>query len=114
MSTEVNDIPALPRLVGAIEEFRKFDPEMQLQTVLTFIHVAIFPGLTMKELSSRVGVAQSSTSRNVASLSKQKKFDKAGHALVIAEEDPRERRRKLVRLTPRGERVAATLREYLK
>ena len=50
-----------------------------------------------------------SASRNIAALSKWHSFGKAGHDLVEAHEDPRERRRKLVQLTPKGQRLVKIL-----
>ncbi|MCA6062903.1 helix-turn-helix domain-containing protein [Thalassolituus marinus] len=50
-----------------------------------------------------------SCSRNVAALSKVHRLNKPGHDLVYAIEDPAERRRKIVFLTPKGKRVAESL-----
>jgi DNA-binding MarR family transcriptional regulator len=57
-----------------------------------------------------LAIAQSSASRNIAALSRWHSFGKDGHNLVEAREDPRERRRKIVSLTPRGHHLVATLR----
>lgn len=97
----------------AIDELRKVDPEMQAQTAALLIEVAINKEITMKDLADRVGISQASTSRNVAALSKVHRLGKAGHDLVVATEDPAERRRKIVRLTKKGERVVAELQRVL-
>lgn len=96
-----------------LEEFRKLDPEMQLQTAATFMCVALRPGITMKEIGDKLGISQASCSRNVAALSKWHRLNKEGHNLVVATEDPTERRRKVVHLTPDGERLARNLTTYL-
>lgn len=67
----------------------------------------------MKDLQSRVGLAKSSVSRNVAALSHQHRLGKPGHGLVEAYEDPEDRRNKLVRLTPKGKSLAAQVRFLL-
>ena len=53
------------------------------------------------------------TIRNVAALSKWHSFGKAGHDLVQAEEDPRERRRKIITLTDKGRELAAQLSDLI-
>nr|WP_245986670.1 hypothetical protein [Azospirillum thermophilum] len=55
-------------------------------------------------------MAQSSASRNVAALSRWHSFGKAGLDLVQAQEDPRERRRKIVTLTEKGRAFLDQLR----
>ena len=97
------------RVFQILEEFRKIYPDMQMQTASIFVTIAINQGITMKDLAQRIGVAQSTCSRNVALLSGMLKHDKPGYGLVVATEDPVERRRKVVNLTSRGERVAASL-----
>jgi DNA-binding MarR family transcriptional regulator len=89
-----------------LEEFRKLDPEMPIHFVRGFIEIARRPGLTMRDLGTSLGISQSSTSRMVQALSKWHRLNKPGHALVEAHEDPAERRRKIITLTPKGERFA--------
>lgn len=96
-----------------LEELRKLDPEMQLQTAQTFMCVALRPGITMKEIGDKLGLSQSSCSRNVAALSKWHRLNKPGHNLVVAVEDPMERRRKVVNLTQDGERMARNIKALL-
>lgn len=96
-----------------LEEFRKFDPEMQMQTAATLLIVAMRPGITTKELTGKLGISQASCSRNVAALSKLTRHGEPGPDLIVAEEDPHERRRKVMRLTPKGQRVAESLARLL-
>jgi DNA-binding MarR family transcriptional regulator len=84
--------PTTRRTISVLEEFRKLDPEMQAQTVLTFLYVMDTPGISMTELSERVGYSQASTSRNVAALSEHQRLGKAGAGLLDAREDPANRR----------------------
>jgi len=97
-------------VVRVLEEFRRFDPDMPIQYALSFLTIAQNEGLSMGDLAQRLGIAQSSASRNIAALSRWHSFGKDGHNLVEAREDPRERRRKIVSLTPRGHHLVATLR----
>ncbi|MEQ8964530.1 MAG: winged helix DNA-binding protein [Azospirillaceae bacterium] len=106
---EGEDDVALDRLIEVLETFRALDPDMPIQYALSFLTLARHEGLSMRELSDRLGIAQSSASRNVAALSEWQSFRRPGHDLVRAEEDPRERRRKIVRLTAKGRALADRL-----
>ena len=97
-------------VVRILEELRRLDPDMPIQYALSFLTIAQNEGLSMGDLAQRLGIAQSSASRNIAALSKWHSFGKAGHDLVEAHEDPRERRRKIVRLTARGHHLVSVLR----
>jgi len=96
-------------VVRVLEEFRRLDPDLPIQYALSFLTIAQHEGMSMGELAQHLGIAQSSASRNIAALSKWHSFGKAGHDLVEAHEDPRERRRKLVQLTPKGQKLVKIL-----
>jgi len=102
-------IRELDTVIRLFEAFRALDPDMPIQYALSFLTLARNEGLSMGEMAQRLGIAQSSASRNVAALSKWHSFGKAGHDLVEAREDPRERRRKLIRLTPAGRQLVDRL-----
>ena len=93
-----------------LEAFRTLDPDLPIQYALSFLTIAQNEGISVGELAERLGIAQSSASRNVAALSRWHSFGKAGLDLVQAQEDPRERRRKIVTLTDRGRAFLDTLR----
>lgn len=98
----------IDRLVEVVEEFRKFDPEMPAQTMLTFLVIARSPGVRIRDLEAKLGLGSSTVSRNVYALSEAR-----GPDLVEAVADPSDRRAKMVRLTKRGCRVLASLRSIL-
>ena len=97
-------------VVQVLEAFRKLDPDLPIQYALSFMTIAQSEGISIGELAERLGIAQSSASRNVAALSRWHSFGKAGLDLVQAQEDPRERRRKIVTLTDAGRTFLADLR----
>lgn len=103
----------LDPLVRVLEAFRTLDPDLPIQYALSFLTIAQNEGMSIRDLSERLGIAQSSASRNVAALSKWHSFGKAGHDLIQSEEDPRERRRKILTLTPKGHELAARLADLL-
>jgi DNA-binding MarR family transcriptional regulator len=95
-----------------IEILRKHDPKIQSQTIAIFLYVAIHyqgkyeeEGVPMTIIASDLNLAQSSVSRNISILSQWKWSRKKGLDLVETREDPMERRRKLVKLTPKGKKL---------
>jgi len=94
--TEIN------RLMKTIDAIRGDESDMPTQQVQAFLAVALRPGLTMQDMSEMVGMSQASCSRNVSALSKWHRLDKPGLDYIEAVEDPRERRRKIMYLTPKG------------
>ena len=84
---------------------REIDPYLPTQTAECLLVVANRPGLAMAELANETGLAQSSCSRNVAALSKWHRLGKEGYDLVEAVDDPRERRRKIIFLTLKGQKL---------
>jgi DNA-binding MarR family transcriptional regulator len=102
---KTNGTAPIYRMFKAIEEFRKLDQELPSQTVNTFLYIVVHEGCTMKDIADALGVAQSTMSRNVSALSKIHRLRKPGLDLVKATEDPYERRRKIVTLTPRGKQL---------
>ncbi len=110
------DRKRLYRLVRLMEAVRTVHPEMPAQMVSTFLWAAIQPRITMRELAERVGVSQSSMSRNVAALSpdgvvRAGAVYREGFGLVVTEDDPNDLRRKIVTLTARGTRLATQISE---
>ncbi|MGQ9364879.1 MarR family transcriptional regulator [Azospirillum sp. ST 5-10] len=93
---------AVTTIVRVLEAFRTLDPDLPIQYALSFLTIAQNEGISVGELAERLGIAQSSASRNVAALSRWHSFGKAGLDLVQSQEDPRERRRKIVSLTDKG------------
>lgn len=92
---------------------KKGSSEVPLSQLQCFVEIAKSPGLTMKDLGSRMGISQSSSSRTVAALSAWHRLNKPGMNLVVTNEDPVERRRKVINLTAKGKRVAAKLFEIM-
>jgi DNA-binding MarR family transcriptional regulator len=107
--TNVETQRAAKRITTIIDEFRKLNPEMQAQQIVTFLTIAAKPLLTVSELGQSVGQSTSAVSRNVAALGKTHRGGKPGLDLVIYEDDVADRRLKRIRLNPQGLRIMATL-----
>lgn len=105
---------AIHRLLSAVEQIRNIASDMPMQTLHILLLVAANPGITIAELIKKTGLSQSSCSRNVALLSKVHRLGKPGLGLAEAKEDPRERRRKVVRLTSKGTEAVALIADAVR
>ena len=94
--------------------------ELQLQTLRMFAFVASrHPNeVSQREIEVELGMVQTTVSRNIAYLGKGMDRDGkgalGGYGLIKQETDPLYVKRKLVRLTPRGEQLASVLSSYFK
>ena len=98
----------LTRGILFLEEFRKIDPEMQMHSALMLLLIARKPGINLKEIVQETGLGKSAVSRNVANLSKE-----FGKGLITYTEDPLDRRNKVIKLTPQGERTVRSLLHHI-
>ncbi len=91
--------------------FRAMDPEMPLQTVMTYLVVAAKDPkpVLMSDLATRLDIAHSSVTRNVQAMSEYNRHGKSGHGLLVTSNDAKDRRVKWVALTPKGRRVKTLL-----
>lgn len=103
------------RALRVCEEFRKLDPEMPLQRMMTFLEVALAgdDGISGSDLTTRVGNSQSSASRHIGILGEFSRGATPALHVVKAAANPMDRRVQLVKLTPKGQRVIDQLIEVL-
>jgi DNA-binding MarR family transcriptional regulator len=111
MTRKLNPEEYIRAMLKCVNKLRKHNPNIPPQQISILFEVYLNPGCTMVQLKDNLGLAQSSVSRSIAALSKLQQQDKLGLNLVKAIEDPRERRRKVVKLTPKGEYLMRNLLE---
>lgn len=101
----------LSNLSLAVELFRAMDPEMPLQTVMTYLVVAARDPrpVLMSDLAKKLGIAHSSVTRNVQALSGTNRHGRRGHGLLHTWVDDKDRRVKWVELTPQGRRTRSLI-----
>ena len=102
-------LQALNKLLLAVEEFRKIDPQFPPQMAATFIFICSHDGCSVKDIERGLGMSQSSASRNAAALSANHRTGKTGYGLIEVRADPHDARYKLLHLTPQGKRIGETL-----
>ena len=100
---------ALKDLEKALIVLREVDSDMPIAQALSLLVIAKNEGLSLKELAEKVGVGMASASRYVAFFGKPNASGKKGLGLVVAVEDPLERRKKTITLTAKGRNVIAKL-----
>lgn len=109
MSTPNPKVSKLQELIKVVDHFRTLDAEYPSQLIALVLQVATSPGQTMSTLAERTGMSVPSVSRNVERSGKRWGMNRQGEDLLEAEENPENRREKLVKLSPKGERFIQTL-----
>lgn len=94
----------LSTALGILSNLREIDPDMPVSEALSLLLIAKYDGLSLKDLASKADVGMASASRYVRAFS-------VDLNLVTAKEDPDERRKKVISLTPKGKTVVRKILE---
>ena len=89
-------------LTEALAQLKNLDGDMPVSQALSLILIAGNEGLSLKELAQKTEIGMASASRYVSNFGKVTKPGSKGLGLVAAVEDPLERRKKIITLTPKG------------
>ena len=92
----------LAGLFNALVAMVEPDREMPIYRALMLLQVAMNPGMRMTELEEITGFTHAAVSRNMLVLSEWRTVGQAGLNLVEPIDDPVDRNRKLLFLTPKG------------
>lgn len=114
-ATELANRVAVNKAIQVLEIFRELDSDMPMGEAISFLLIAQGEtpdggGLTVTELKDRGGFALASASRYMKSLGRKNRHGEPGHELVTDERDPVDERRKTLRISPKGTRVIAKIR----
>jgi DNA-binding MarR family transcriptional regulator len=85
----------LSTALGILSNLREIDPNMPVSEALSLLLIAKYDGISLKDLASKADVGMASASRYVRVFSLEL-------GVVTAKEDPDERRKKVISLTPKG------------
>lgn len=105
--------PNALKLQRVIELFRLVEQEMPAQVIATFLYVAAHKGCHKTALEEDLGLTPASGSRNTDRLWKYHRLGKPGLDLITKEADPTNRRRTILKLTPKGELLVKQIEEIL-
>lgn len=95
------------------ELFREKDVEVPGQLVSVFCYIASHNPCNMQSIQEGLGLSSNSVSRNTDWLSDYHRLGKPGMRLIRKYTDPKFRRRKIVELTPLGEKMVTKIKEIL-
>jgi DNA-binding MarR family transcriptional regulator len=100
------------KALGLVEAFRQeLDPELSTQTVSAFLYIALNPGMTVKDLEVKLGMSDAAASRNAWRLVSK---NQRGFGVVEYRDDPEDRRRKELHLTPKGLKLLSSVLSTMK
>ncbi|SEL64543.1 DNA-binding transcriptional regulator, MarR family [Nitrosovibrio tenuis] len=99
-------------ITTALESFKSFtkEPDVQIQTVETFLIVATQDSPGMTEMARQIGLTQPSVSRNLRKMCEPPK-GQGGYGLISVTADPRDRRKRVLKLTSRGHELVRHIEE---
>ena len=98
------------RLFRAVEQFTSVNPEVNATAILIFLFVAQRGTTTQKDIEVALGLNNATASRGVSWWCDVKRYGQRGAGFLEREEDPRDRRYRLVRLTEDGKAFYLRLR----
>jgi DNA-binding MarR family transcriptional regulator len=99
----------LRRLLSAVNTVRLIDAAMPIQTFAAFLVISIQEGQTINQVGDKIGLTQSSASRNVSALSDWDWRKKEGLKLVEYRQDPMNLSVKNIYLTGKGKQLMTHL-----
>jgi DNA-binding MarR family transcriptional regulator len=103
----------MAKLAKAIEHFRTFDKEIPAQVIATFLYVASHDDCTKVDLEKALAFSTASGSRNSDYLSDFHRLNKPGLGLIAKYRDQTNRRRQILKLTPKGRILVKQLKDIL-
>ena len=103
----------MQKLAQAVELFRTHDKEIPAQVIATFLYVASHDDCFKGDLEKALVFSTASGSRNTDWLSEFHRLNKAGLGLVVKYRDPTNRRRQILKLSPKGRILVQQLKTIL-
>ena len=103
----------MQKLAQAVELFRTHDKEIPAQVIATFLYVASHDDCAKVDLEKALAFSSASGSRNTDWLSEFHRLNKAGLGLLIKYRDPTNRRKQIVKLSPKGRILVNQLKQIL-
>ena len=99
----------LKNQLASLEPFKALRDTMPLQYVTAFLLVAMEEGHSVSEYARRLGISPSLMTRHLSDLGDTNRYHEAGFGLVEHYDDPKDKRFRFVRLTPKGRGVVGQI-----
>lgn len=103
----------LGKLFKALDVMREHESDSTALMIQVFLFVGMKDGCRTKEVCDFLGIAQSTGSSILALLGPWRKYQVAGMNFIDMKEDPMDRRKKTIHLTPKGKKVTNRLTEIM-
>ena len=103
---------ATTTFLNVLETLRQIDSEFPLQYSICLAQISMEEGMSLTELSQKMGLGLSTVSRIVGALSKYRQNGNP-YGLIELKISPEERRKKAIYLTPKGRDVLAQIYKAL-
>lgn len=101
------------RVFGVLSHLREIESDMPIQQVVVLAWVALNEGKTQKQLRDSLDMASSTSSRNLAALSKVHRLGKPGLGMIDWVDSPEDRRQKLLYLSSKGRKFVTEVLKIL-
>lgn len=111
MKKRTDDAAWLDSLIDLLQEFRKLHSDATLNQVISFLAVAREENITQTEVLAILDMKTSGQSRIISLLSKHGDRNVAGWDVIRQDENPLDRRQKLLSLTGKGRLILGTIRD---
>jgi DNA-binding MarR family transcriptional regulator len=95
--------------VDLVFRLRQMSGDMPIAQAYCLLLIGRYEGLSVKDIAERADIGMASASRYVSMFSNWHRPGEEGLGLVEAVEDPMERRKKIVRLTPKGKQTMSKI-----
>lgn len=109
----MNSTKALEKTIAVLEAFSEIDRDMQMQTLLGFLHIALanVKGHTANVglVRDKVGVTSASATRNVQAWTDVNRYGKQGFQCLESVINPDNKTEKIITLTPKGKQLVQEL-----
>lgn len=105
---------AAQSLLNAVRTAREEMGDVTLARLEALLVVAVEKDLSQREMGDRMRLGKSTVSQIVLNLSPSDALRRPGPGFVKQSIDPMERRRKVINLTPKGERVVRNVVEAMR
>ena len=108
-----NQVESIRKIIAVLETVSDLDRDMQMQTLLAFLHVAeanlMGHSANVSLVKEKVGVTSAAATRSVQAWSDSNRYSKKGHECLDRQINPANRTEKILTLTPKGKEVIEAL-----
>jgi DNA-binding MarR family transcriptional regulator len=107
----------LKKAIAVLETFANYDRDMQMQTILAFLYVALENEMgrtaNVGLVRDQVGVTSASATRNVQYWTDRNRYGQKGKECLESVINPANKTEKIIKLSPKGKALVKELEKLL-